>query len=84
MQTDNINLMETNNSNILSDFGKRIQYLRKKAELSQETLADKSGLHRTYIGMIERGEKNITLKNIEKLAKSLNTDISNLLKDLNG
>lgn len=70
--------------NILSKFGNKIQILRKTKNLSQEEFAHLCGLHRTYIGMIERGEKNITLKNIEKLSRALDINISDLLKDLNG
>lgn len=73
-----------NNSDILIKFGKRVLSYRKEANLSQEKLAELSGLHRTYIGMIERGEKNITLKNIEKISKALEINMSDLLKDLNG
>ncbi len=47
--------------------------------MSQEDLADVAGLHRTYIGMIERAEKNITLINIEKIAKALKIEIKELL-----
>ncbi len=43
-------------------------------------LAEKAGVHRTYIGMIERAEKNITLTNIEKIAKALEVDVGTLLK----
>ena len=43
-------------------------------------LAEKAGVHRTYIGMVERAEKNITLQNIEKIAKALKTSIDNLMK----
>jgi len=64
---------------ILLLFGEKVQIIRKAQGLSQEELADKAGLHRTYIGMIERAEKNITLKNIEKIAKALNVDIKELL-----
>lgn len=71
-----------NNNLILINFGKRIQILRKSKSLSQEELANLTTLHRTYIGMIERGEKNITLKNIHKLAKALKISISELTKDL--
>jgi transcriptional regulator with XRE-family HTH domain len=63
---------------ILTIFGDRVRLMRKDLGLSQEELADKVGLHRTYIGMIERGEKNITLINIEKIAKALNADIKKL------
>ncbi len=66
--------------NILIMFGHNIQKIRKEQGLSQEKLAELANLHRTYIGMIERGEKNITLLNIEKLAKALNTEMCNLLK----
>ncbi|MFI3285791.1 MAG: helix-turn-helix transcriptional regulator [Rikenellaceae bacterium] len=64
---------------ILTKFGQRVQTIRKKQGLSQERLADKADLHRTYIGMIERGEKNITLRNIEKIANALNINIKELL-----
>ncbi|BFU77114.1 helix-turn-helix transcriptional regulator [Arcobacter sp. 15-2] len=76
--------MKNNSMDILKKFGTRIQFLRKKQRISQEELAHICGLHRTYIGMIERGEKNITLKNIEKLANALKLNISDLIKDLNG
>lgn len=76
--------MIKSSSNILEKFGQRIKSLRNEAKISQEDLASISGLHRTYIGMIERGEKNITLKNIEKIATSLNIEISELLKDIYG
>jgi len=56
---------------ILIDFGKRIKSLRKQQGISQEELAYRSGLHRTYIGMIERAERNICLINMEKIAKGL-------------
>ena len=57
-----------NKDSILIQFGKNVSKLRKSQNLSQEKLAQKSGLHRTHIGMIERAERNITLLNIEKLA----------------
>ena len=63
---------------ILVAFGERVRELRKEKRLSQEELADKAGLHRTYIGMIERGEKNITLTNIEKISKALELTIKEL------
>ena len=63
---------------ILVLFGRNVQNHRKALGLSQEQLADRAGVHRTYIGMIERAEKNITLVNIEKIAKALNVNISEL------
>lgn len=61
-------------------FAHNLQELRKERGLSQEKLAEKAGLHRTYIGMIERSEKNITLLNMEKIAIALNVEIIDLLK----
>lgn len=69
---------------ILIKFGQRVRQLRKEKNLSQEELSFKADLHRTYIGMIERSEKNITLVNIEKIANALETSIDNLLKFDNG
>ena len=63
---------------ILLAFGQRVQELRKKRNLSQEQLADMAGVHRTYIGMVERAEKNITLRNIKKIAKALGVNIKEL------
>lgn len=63
---------------ILLAFGQRVQELRKKRNLSQEQLADMAGVHRTYIGMVERSEKNITLRNIKKIAKALDVNIKEL------
>lgn len=67
-----------NRNEILIQFGKTIQSLRKARKISQEKLAEKAGLHRTYIGMIERAEKNVTLINIQKIAKALDVKINEL------
>jgi len=68
-------------NNILKKFGKRVQELRlQKGITSQMTLANKAGLDRTYIGGIERGERNVTLKVIEKIAKTLGVDVEELFK----
>lgn len=66
--------------NILIKFGERVREIRKEKGLSQEELAHKADLHRTYIGMIERAEKNITLINIEKIAKALEVNIKELIQ----
>jgi len=65
--------------NILIKFGERVREIRKEKGLSQEELAHKADLHRTYIGMIERAEKNITLVNIEKIANALEVNIKELI-----
>lgn len=67
-----------NNSTILKKFGDRVRELRIQKGLSQEQLAHIANVHRTYIGMIERAEKNITLLNIEKIANALDTTIKQL------
>lgn len=64
---------------ILITFGEKVREIRKEKGLSQEELAHKADLHRTYIGMIERAEKNITLVNIEKIANALNKELKELL-----
>lgn len=60
---------------------KNLRTLRARDGLSQEALADLVGLHRTYVGSVERSERNVSLDNIEKLALALKVDISNLLAE---
>lgn len=64
---------------ILIKFGQRVRQLRKERELSQEQLAELTGFHRNYIGMIERGERNPALLNIEIFASAFDMSISELL-----
>ncbi len=64
---------------ILIKFGKKVREERIKLGLSQEALASRAGVHRTYVGMIERAEKNITLENIEKIAKALGISLEKLM-----
>ena len=66
---------------VLVKFGKKVKEQRLKMGLSQEKLAARAKVHRTYIGMIERAEKNITLENIEKVAKALNLKLSDFFRD---
>lgn len=65
---------------ILQKFGAKVRAERLKRGLSQERLAEKAGVHRTYVGMIERAEKNITLLNIEKIAHALEMPIDKLMR----
>ncbi|OGG43132.1 transcriptional regulator [Candidatus Jorgensenbacteria bacterium RIFCSPLOWO2_12_FULL_42_11] len=65
---------------VLIKFGQKVREERTRLGLSQEELAGRAGVHRTYIGMIERAEKNITLENIEKIAMALGRSISDLTK----
>ena len=66
---------------ILIFFGQNVKKYRIEKGLSQEKLAEMADLHRTYIGMIERAEKNSTLVNIYKIARALNMEISMLFQD---
>lgn len=65
-------------SNINKEVGFRIREVRQERGLSQEKLAALADLHRAYIGQIERGEKNIGLKNLEKIAKALGVNVKDL------
>ncbi|HED36862.1 MAG TPA: XRE family transcriptional regulator [Ignavibacteria bacterium] len=67
-------------TNIKKQLGQKIKELRLKANISQEKLAMKAKLHRTYISDIERGERNVSVENIEKIAKALKVRSEELLK----
>lgn len=60
-------------------FGRRVLALRKRAGMTQESLAAASGLHWTYVGQIERGERNLTYKNVLKLARGLRVSPAELM-----
>jgi transcriptional regulator with XRE-family HTH domain len=62
-------------------FGERLRSLRSTKGISQEELAARSGLNRTYVGSVERGERNVSLLNIYKLAAALGVPPSTLLDD---
>jgi transcriptional regulator with XRE-family HTH domain len=64
-------------------FGKNVRLQREKLKISQEKLAELCDLHRTYIGAIERGERNVSLENIQKIAEGLQVKISDLVKGIN-
>ena len=64
---------------LIKAFGQRIRELRTAKGLSQEQLAEKTNFHRTYIGMVERGERNISLSNIGVFAKFFEMSVSELL-----
>ena len=67
------------NNDIKKKLGKRIKDLRVEQGFSQEELASKSLLHRTYISDIERGERNVSIENVERIAKALDITPSELL-----
>ena len=65
--------------NILRKFGEKVRLLRFERNWSQEELARRADLHRTYIGSIERYERNVSLLNVERIAKALGVKIKDLL-----
>lgn len=69
-------------SKLAKTIGQRIRSYRTQLGLSQEKLAELSGCHPTYIGQLERGEKNATLESVEKIASSLNVSLSVLFENL--
>ncbi len=62
--------------------GREVRELRLALGFSQEALADECGLHRTYVGSIERGERNVSLENIVRIAQALQTTPSKLLREI--
>lgn len=62
-------------------FGKAVRKARKAQGISQEGLADLAGLHRTYVGDVERGERNISLLNMSKIAEAMHIKLNVLVKD---
>jgi transcriptional regulator with XRE-family HTH domain len=67
---------------ILHRFGLRVRELRKAMGLSQEAFADRCGLDRTYISGIERGNRNVAIRNVELIAKALGVSISEMMRGL--
>jgi transcriptional regulator with XRE-family HTH domain len=63
---------------LLASIGKRIQSLREKRGLTQEQLEEKSGINTKYVSAIERGQKNVTIKTLEKIAKGLDIELYEL------
>jgi transcriptional regulator with XRE-family HTH domain len=63
---------------VLVAFGRALRRLRHERGMSQERLADEAGLHRTYVGDIERGVRNVGLVNVDRLARALRVDLSSL------
>ncbi len=64
----------------LKSLGKRIKEMRSERSISQEELAELAGVHRTYVGMIERGEKNVTILTAHKISTALEISISEFFK----
>ena len=67
---------------LLRTFGETVRALRSRQGLSQEALAERAGLHRTYVGGIERGERNLALVNVCRVASALGTSMSGLFAEV--
>ena len=65
----------------LEEFGRVVRRNRKRLGLSQEDFAEKCDLHRTYIGQVERGEKNISFENIHRISRALGLRVEKLFKE---
>ncbi|HHC6501549.1 TPA: helix-turn-helix transcriptional regulator [Vibrio parahaemolyticus] len=66
---------------LIETFAHNLKKYRKQQGISQEELADLCGLHRTYIGSVERGERNISINNVEKISVALNINVIKLFKE---
>ncbi len=71
--------MANSNKQYLLFIGKKVRALREKMNISQEKLGELAGVHRTYVGMIERGEKNITIFNLRRFADALKVKVRDLI-----
>lgn len=67
---------------LLAAFGRAVRHIRQRRGLSQEGLAEVAGIHRTYVGDVERGLRNISLLNIDRLARALDTDLAGLMGEV--
>ena len=68
-------------SDISIRFGNRLREVRSAVGISQEKLGERAGLHRTFISMVERGKRNVTIETVEKLATALNCRMGELMPD---
>jgi transcriptional regulator with XRE-family HTH domain len=68
-------------SDVLVRFGKRLRQIREKVGVSQERLAEMARLHRTYVSSVERGKRNISLLNIDRLASALGISLRQLMPE---
>jgi transcriptional regulator with XRE-family HTH domain len=73
--------MKNNNSELTCWIGLRIKHFRKTSNLSQEQLAEATGLHRTYIGSCERGERNLTIVNLSIICNKLKVSLKDFFDD---
>ena len=75
-------MREINSSDILKALGRRIRQLRKRRGYSQEAFADATGVHRTWMGSLERGESNLSFHNLVLISKTLEISLSKLVSGI--
>ncbi|WP_024692421.1 helix-turn-helix domain-containing protein [Pseudomonas syringae] len=75
--------IKPNDCPLVSIFASNVRRRRLELSLSQEELAERAGVHRTYVGMLERAEKNVTIYNIWRIAQALNLEAAVLLVEPN-
>lgn len=73
---------KVNKTKIAIKFGEVVREERKRQGISQEKLAELAGIHRTYMGAVERGERNVCIKNIGRIAQALGVSVNKLTRDL--
>lgn len=73
--------MRTGRKTAREVFASNLRRLRLNKGLSQEALAERAGLHRTYVGSVERGERNISIDNMDRLARALDVELIELIKE---
>ncbi|MCL2714379.1 MAG: helix-turn-helix domain-containing protein [Alphaproteobacteria bacterium] len=73
-------MKRADSGNVRVVLAKNIRQMRAVLGMSQEGLADEAGLHRTYVGAIERAERNVSVDNIDKIARALGCDIASLFE----
>jgi transcriptional regulator with XRE-family HTH domain len=75
-------MADASSPDLLRAFGVAVRKLRLERGLSQEAFADEVGVHRTYIGDVERGERNLSLINIDRIAVALSRDLASLMSEV--
>ena len=76
--------LKPNQCQLVKVFANNVRRERVRQGISQELLAERAGVHRTYVGMLERAEKNVTIYNIERIAHALGIDPASLLASVSG